>query len=264
MSTTPQVFNGTSYTLTGPADAPVVVLIHGLGLCRDVFAGMLPALKDYRVLAYDLYGHGASGPSKDTASLTVYADQLAGLMEHLGVASAHIVGFSIGGMINRRFALNYPDRVASLTILNSPHDRGTDAQSQVEARALAAREQGAFATFDAALKRWFTPAYLATGNGPALVRRWREMVDDDSYAQAAWVLANGVVELTGQDGEITAPTLVMTCENDSGSTPAMSRDIASEIAYAPVIIVPALQHLGIMENPNAFTKPILDFIAKHY
>jgi len=56
---------------------------------------------------------------------------------------------------------------------------------------------------------------------------------------------------------------VMTCENDSGSTPAMSHDIASEIADAPVIIVPALQHLGIMENPNAFTTPILDYIAKH-
>lgn len=263
MSTTPLVFNGTSYTLTGPADAPVVVLIHGLGLCRDVFAGMLPAFKDYRVLAYDLYGHGASEPSEDTASLTVYAGQLAGLMDHLGVASAHIVGFSIGGMINRRFALNYPDRVASLAILNSPHDRGADAQLQVEARALAARDQGAFATFDAALRRWFTPAYLATGSGVTLVRAWREMVDYDSYAQAAWVLANGVVELTGRDGEITAPTLVMTCENDSGSTPAMSRDIALEIEDAPVIIVPALQHLGMMETPNAFTAPILDFIAKH-
>ena len=96
-----------------------------------------------------------------------------------------------------------------------------------------------------------------------MVRNWREQVDSESYAQTAWVLANGVVELTGRHGEITAPTLVMTCENDSGSTPAMSHDIASEIADAPVIIVPALQHLGVMENPNAFTTPILDYIAKH-
>ena len=176
MSTTQPVFNGTSYDLTGPVDAPVVVLIHGLGLCRDVFADILPAFADFRVLSYDLYGHGASAPPPNTASLTVYADQLAGLMGHLGIASAHIVGFSIGGMINRRFALDHPQLVKSLTILNSPHDRGTDAQAVVEARAKSVRDQGAFSTFDAALARWFTPAYLATGTGPALVRQWREVV----------------------------------------------------------------------------------------
>ena len=260
MSTTQPVFNGTSYDLTGPVDAPVVVLIHGLGLCRDVFADILPAFADFRVLSYDLYGHGASAPPPNTASLTVYADQLAGLMGHLGIASAHIVGFSIGGMINRRFALDHPQLVKSLTILNSPHDRGTDAQAVVEARAKSVRDQGAFSTFDAALARWFTPAYLATGTGPALVRQWREVVDAESYAQAAWVLANGVVELTGRDGEITAPTLVMTCENDSGSTPNMSHNITADILNARTIIVPDLQHLGLMEEPDAFSAPILTFL----
>ena len=254
--------DGTSYDLTGPENGPVVVLIHGLGLCSDVFAGMRGAFAGSRVLAYDLYGHGASAPPPDTASLTVYSDQLAGLMDHLGIASAHIVGFSIGGMINRRFALDHADKVASLVILNSPHDRGEVAQAQVEARAASVRDQGAFSTFDAALKRWFTAGYLATGAGPALVRQWREVVDPESYAQAAWVLANGVVELTGRDGQISKPALVITCENDSGSTPAMSHDIASEIAGSTVQIIPRLQHLGLMEDPDAFTNPILRFLER--
>lgn len=254
--------DGTSYDLTGPDDGPVVVLIHGLGLCRDVFAGMRDAFAGFRVLSYDLYGHGASAPPSSTASLTVYSDQLAGLMDHLGLAQAHVVGFSIGGMINRRFALDHADKVASLVILNSPHDRGAEAQAQVEARAASVREQGAFSTFDAALRRWFTPDYVKTGEGPALVRAWREVVDAESYAQAAWVLANGVVELTGRDGEIAKPTLVITCENDSGSTPAMSIDIASEITGAQVQIIPKFQHLGLMEDPVAFTKPILAFLER--
>ncbi len=257
-----QAFNGTAYSLTGPMDAPVVVFIHGLGLCRDVFADMLPAFATYRVLSYDLYGHGASAPPPSQASLTVYADQLAGLMDHLGFAQAHIVGFSIGGMINRRFALDHPDKTASLIILNSPHDRGAEAQIMVEARAKSVRDQGAFSTFDAALKRWFTPDYLVSGKGATKVRAWREVVDAESYAQAAWVLANGVVELSGRDGEINAPTLVMTCENDSGSTPAMTRAIAAEITGAQTIIVPKLQHLGVMEYPDAYTKPILGFLER--
>ena len=254
--------DGTSYELTGPEHGPVVVLIHGLGLCREVFAGMRDAFYGYRILSYDLYGHGASAPLPEAASLKVYSDQLSGLMDHLGIVRAHIVGFSIGGMINRRFALDHGDKVASLIILNSPHDRGAEAQAMVEARAASVREQGAFSTFDAALRRWFTPDYLVTGEGPALVRSWRERVDAESYAGAAWVLANGVVELTGRDGDITKPTLVITCENDSGSTPKMSHDIAAEIAGSDVRIVPKLQHLGLMEDPDAFTTPILAFLER--
>jgi pimeloyl-ACP methyl ester carboxylesterase len=192
--------------------------------------------------------------------LTLYADQVAGLMDHLGIKQAHIVGFSIGGMINRRFTLDYPDKVLSVVILNSPHDRGKEAQSQVEGRALAARQQGAFATFDAALERWFTPDYLQSGDGPRLVREWRSQVDDESYAQTSWVLANGVRELIAPNPPVVSQTLVMTCENDVGSTPRMSRDIAAEIAGAETVIVPNYKHLGLMENPESFTNPILTFL----
>jgi len=260
-SKTPQASDGTSYRLTGPVDAPVVVFIHGLGLCQGVFADMLPAFADYRVLTYDLFGHGQSAPLLGgDASLGVYADQLAQLLTHIGCAQAHVVGFSIGGMINRRFALDYPSKTASLIILNAPHDRGPFAQHAVEARAKSVRDQGAFSTFDAALARWFTPSYLVDGTGPQLVRAWRERVDAESYAQAAWVLAHGVVELTGRDGDITAPALVVTCENDSGSTPSMPRAIAADITGAQTVIVPNLRHLGLMEAPDVFATLVIDFL----
>jgi pimeloyl-ACP methyl ester carboxylesterase len=252
--------DGTAYDVTG--EGPPVVLIHGLGLSRRLWDAHLAAFAGCRVLTYDLYGHGQSSPSPNEASLSVLADQLAALMDHIGMVRAHIVGFSIGGMINRRFALDYPDKVASLVILNSPHNRGDVAQKAVETRAKSTREQGAFATFDAALQRWFTPAYLAMGEGPAKVREWRGQVDAESYAKTAWVLANGVRELIVPDPSITSPTLVMTCENDSGSTPQMSRDIAAEITGSETAIIPHLQHLGLMEDPDAFTTPILDFIRK--
>lgn len=252
--------DGMAYDVTG--EGPPVVLIHGLGLSLRLWDAHLAAFAGCRVLTYDLYGHGQSAPTPNEVSLTVLADQLAALMDHIGMVRAHIVGFSIGGMINRRFALDYPEKTASLVILNSPHNRGDAAQEAVEARAKSVRDQGAFATFDAALQRWFTLAYLATGEGPAKVRDWRGQVDVESYAQTAWVLANGVRELIAPDPPITIPTLVMTCENDSGSTPQMSRDIATEITGSKTVIIPHLQHLGLMEDPDAFTTPILDFIRK--
>ncbi|WP_234417050.1 alpha/beta fold hydrolase [Loktanella sp. Alg231-35] len=254
--------DGTAYDLSGPEKAPCVVLIHGLGLSRQLWDMHLPALAGYRVLRYDLYGHGDSAPAPSPATLTLFARQIAGLLAQEDIARAHIVGFSIGGMINRRFAMDYPDKAASLAILNSPHDRGEAAQLAVEERAKSVRDQGAFSTFDAALKRWFTPGYLANGDGPARVRAWREMVDAETYAQTAWVLAHGVRELIAPDPPITLPSLVMTCAHDSGSTPQMSHDIGSEIAGSQTIIIPTLQHLGLIEDPTAFTNPILDFLKK--
>jgi pimeloyl-ACP methyl ester carboxylesterase len=250
--------DGTAYDLSG--EGLPVVLIHGLGLSRRLWDAHLPAFAGYRVLNYDLYGHGESGPAPKQATLTVFADQLARLMDHVGMERAHVIGFSIGGMINRRFVLNYPDKVASLVILNSPHDRGEEAQLAVEGRAKAARDQGAFATFDAAVQRWFTAEHIASGSGPALVRDWREQVTDEGYAQTSWVLANGVRELIAPDPPVAAPALVMTCENDVGSTPQMSRDIAAEIERSEVIIAPKFKHLGLIEAPDSFTQPICDFL----
>ncbi len=255
--------DGTCYEFNGREGAPIIVLIHGLGLCSDLWKPHLKALShNYRVLNYDLYGHGNSVPPPQKASLTVYAKQLADLMTTLKIEKAAIVGFSIGGMINRRFALDYSDKVSSLVILNSPHNRGEGLQSQVENRAKRVRDQGAMSTMDSALKRWFTPSYLNTGDGAKKVMEWRELVDPESYAQAAWVLANGVRELIAPTSPINAATLVMTCENDTGSTPKMSHDIANEIAGSQTVIVPKLQHLGLMEDPDSFTNPILEFLER--
>jgi pimeloyl-ACP methyl ester carboxylesterase len=255
--------DGTHYELHGPEDAPEMVLIHGLGLCSELWLPHLKALsQNYRVLNYDLYGHGKSSPPPQEATLSVYAKQVSDLMVHLGIEKAEIVGFSIGGMINRRFAMDYSDKVASLVILNSPHNRGEELQAQVEARAKSVRDQGAMSTMESALKRWFTPDYLEKSDGAAKVIEWRKMVDPQSYAQAAWVLANGVRELIAPATPITALTLVMTCENDTGSTPKMSHDIASEIPGSKTNIIPTLQHLGLMEEPTAFTNPILEFLER--
>lgn len=246
------------------ADRPTVVLIHGLGLCQRLFDPMLAGFSaPFDLISYDLYGHGDSGPPPQTATLSLYSQQIAGLLDHLGIARAALVGFSIGGMINRRFALDHPERLSALAIWNSPHDRGAQAQQLVEDRAAQVRTEGTMSTLPAAIERWFTPGFRASQPDCVdLVRQWRQRVDLEGYAQTAWVLANGVPELVSPATPVTAPTLVMTAENDSGSTPAMAHAIAAEIPGARTAIVPALQHLGLMEDPEAFTTPTLDFLKR--
>lgn len=258
----PRAPDGTAYERHG--EGPPVVLVHGLGLSRAMWRDHRPALaKRHEILAYDLHGHGDSAPvpAGETPTLSLFAEQIARLMDHVGWEAAHVVGFSIGGMINRRFARDHAARTRSLAILNSPHDRGEAGQRAVEERARAVREGGAMATFDEALKRWFTAEHLAAGDGPARVRAWREQVDAESYAATAWVLAHGVRELIG--APLAVPTLVMTCENDTGSTPAMSEAIAAEIEASRLVVVPRLRHLGLMEEPALFTAPLTDFLRRN-
>ena len=255
---------GTAYDLTGPVGAPVLVLIHGLGLTRSTWDDFVPVLsKEYRVLIYDLCGHGQSAAPIAKPSLTVLSEQLVHLMDELAIDHATIIGFSLGGMINRRFALDHPSRVAALVILNSPHERGAEAQRLVEERAAQTGAGGPAANIDATLERWFTPQFL-TGS-PEIVAQVRATVlanDPESYAGHRQVLASGVTELIRPEPPVTASTLVMTCEHDSGSMPAMSHAIAAEIAGAECVIVLGLQHLGLIERPDLFTAEILAFLAR--
>ena len=266
-STTRQGFSvispqGTAYDLSGPATAPFVVLIHGLGLSRQTWADHLPALTGhFCVLSYDLCGHGGSALPAGMPSLAVLSDQLRDLMDHLNLPRAALIGFSLGGMINRRFAMDHPDRVSALVILNSPHERSPEAQQLVEERAVES-SAGPAAIIEATLERWFTPGFRA--NHPEAVARVRALVlanDPENFARHRLVLAHGVKELIRPQPPITHPTLVMTCENDSGSTPAMTKAIAAEIPGAEAVIIAALQHLGLIEQPALFTAPILNFLA---
>ena len=255
---------GTAYDLAGPPGAPVLVLVHGLGLTRGTWDDFVPALaRDYRVLTYDLCGHGESAAPKVKPSLTILSEQLVHLMDDLAIPRATIIGFSLGGMINRRFALDHPSRVTALVILNAPHERGPEAQRLVEERVAQTSAGGPAATIDSTLERWFTPQFLTAS--PNVVARVRATVlanDPDTYASHRQVLASGVTELIRPRPGITAPTLVMTCEHDSGSTPAMSHAIAAEIAGAECVVVPGLQHLGLIERPDLFTAEILGFLAR--
>ena len=114
--------DGTRYALRGPEGAPVVVMIHGLGLNRACWQWTMPALTDsYRVLSYDLYGHGGSADPPAAPSLTLFSQQLSDLMDHCRIPRAVITGFSLGGMIARRFAQDNPNRAQGVILRGLRH-----------------------------------------------------------------------------------------------------------------------------------------------
>lgn len=256
-------FNGTAYEITGPEDAPVVVLIHGLGLTRAVWQWMLPDLTKFRVLTYDLIGHGETAPPEGDPTLKDLSDQLANLLDHLNIDKAAIVGFSLGGMIARRFAQDHRDRTTALVVLHSAHKRTEKQQGAILFRVEQAREHGPEATVELALQRWYTEA--AQANRPdlmALTRSWILANNREVYVKLYRILAHGVDEIVAPNPPITVPTLVLTGDEDTGNGPAMSIAIAEEIPRGRLVILKGLRHMALAEDPEAVNRPVVDFLTE--
>ncbi|KZY41452.1 3-oxoadipate enol-lactonase, partial [Roseovarius sp. HI0049] len=203
----------------------MVVLIHGFGLNRAMWQWMIPALADsYDIVALDLYGHGDSAPPPEAPSLSLFSRQVRGVLDACEVNSAAIIGFSLGGMIARRFAMDHADRCRALVILNSPYLRSPEAQAAIEARVIQAERDGPAATVDAALERWFTDGFRAkTPEMMALVRGWVVANDKAVYPAIYSVLARGVTEITAPEPPLRLPALVLTADEDFGNGPEMTR-----------------------------------------
>ena len=256
--------DGTKFELTGPADAPVVVMIHGLGLSKECWQWTAPALEDaYRVLSYDLYGHGGSVPPPQTPNLSMFTTQLSGLLAHCRVERAIIAGFSLGGMIARRFAQDVPQQTQALVILHSPHKRDQEAQAAILKRVHQAQKLGPQSTIEAALERWFTQRFrVANPDTMETVRRWVKANKKSIYHTIYSVLATGIDEIVTPDPAIICPALVMTSDEDYGNGPVMARAIAAEIPGAETLILSNLRHMALVEDPEAINRPIRQFLDK--
>lgn len=267
--------DGTFYRLYKTDDdteGKALILIHGLGLNHDMWREQTEALvktfkgtktPSYQVLSYDLYGHGRSSPPPEIPSLTLFSRQLKTLMQHLNLSQAIIMGFSLGGMIVRRFAMDYPDMAQAIAILHSPHDRDQAAHDKIQQRVYQAKADGPDATVEDALIRWFSDAFRASHPDTMDdVRQWVKANDRNIYPQIYQVLVDGVKELIAPELLINCPALVMTGDEDFGNNPDMSAAIAKEIPASELHILKGLRHMAMLEDPDTFNAVLIRFINK--
>lgn len=255
---------GTSYLATG--EGQPVVLIHGVGLNKEMWGGQIVGLAPhYRVIAYDMLGHGASPRPDPDCGLLGYADQLRELLDHLQLPNACIIGFSMGGLVARAFALHYPQRLQSLVVLNSVFNRTAEQREGVIARTSQAAEHGPDANAEAALSRWFSREYQAAN--PAQIAAIRQVLasnDPQGYLTTYKLFATQDMYRADDLHTIQVPTLVATGELDPGSTPLMARQLAERIPGAQVAVLPEQRHMMPVESPRLVNQVLLDFLATTY
>jgi pimeloyl-ACP methyl ester carboxylesterase len=212
--------SGTFYVFNKKEQSIPVVFIHGVGLTYEIWQPQLDFFKDYSNLSYDILGHGKSPLTKQNISFDDFSDQLIELINELKIEKIHLVGFSIGSLIARNFATRHDDRLQSLILLGSIYNRSEQQQKIVNERFNQAKKELKLSR--QALKRWFTDKYLE--NNPDTYEKISSILSANNMANFLKVYELFVRHKNDEDFEkIYCKTLVMTGENDVGSTIEMSQ-----------------------------------------
>ncbi|EIE43349.1 TPA: alpha/beta fold hydrolase [Pseudomonas aeruginosa] len=253
---------GTSYLATGQGHP--VVLIHGVGLNKEMWGGQIVGLAPhFQVIAYDMLGHGASPRPQPGTGLPGYAEQLRELLEHLQIDHATVIGFSMGGLVARAFALHHPQQIDGLVVLNSVFNRSSDQRAGVIERTRQAAEHGPDANAEQALSRWFSREYQAAN--PAQIAAIRQTLagnDPQGYLTTYELFATQDMYRAEDLGSICVPTLIATGELDPGSTPDMARQLAERIPGAQVAVLPEQRHMMPVESPRLVNQVLLNFLEQ--
>ena len=229
-----------------------VVLIHGVGVDLEAWEPLVPRLQPgRRLIRYDMRGHGLSAKPPGPYRLDDFVDQLDRLASALGLDRFDLAGFSMGGLVAEAFTARFPARVRRLALLHTVHERSAAERAAIAGR-LAQVEAGDLDTsLAAALERWLTPAYRAAHPAAAAAIEQRMRTNDRAAYLASYrVFATADAEVLAGIDRIRCPTLVLTGEHDTGSTPAMSRALAARLPEATLTILPGLRHLSLLEAPE--------------
>ena len=248
-----------SYSVDGPADAPVVVLSNSLGADRGMWDPQVPALAErYRVVTYDTRGHGRSPVPEGPYSIDDLTDDLVALLDRLEVRRAHVVGLSLGGMTAMRLAARDPARVDRLVLMCTSAHIGSTTYAE---RAVLARAEGTATLAPAVVERWLTP-HFAAGH-PDVVARLAAMVagtPDEGYAGCCEALA--VLDLRDDLPRIAAPTLVVSGAEDPALPPEHQQRIVEGIANSSLLTVSPAAHLANVEQPLQVTGAVLGHLEE--
>ena len=236
------------YDLAGPEDAPAVVFSTSVGATLEMWDPQARAFAErFRVLRYDTRGHGRSQVVEGRASIEDLADDLAGLLDALGIEKAHLVGLSLGGMTGQALALRRPEKLESMVLLaTSAHVPPAEAWTQ---RAATVRAKGMEVIADMVMGRWFTRAFA--DRAPEVVAATRQrFVANDANGYAIGCEAIRDMDLRPAIGAIRTPTLILAGAEDQATPVPMMEDIRARIADAEMIIVPRAAHLLNIERPD--------------
>ncbi len=248
------------YEEHNPDGSPAVVLLHGLGSAgADWLLQFEPLTQTgYRVLAPDLRGFGQSSWPGQT-SVEAMAGDVSRLLRRVDAAPAHVVGISMGGAVALQLALDQPDLVRRLALVNTfarLRPQGLSGYLYFPLRFLLVYTLGMERQARLVAARIF-PRPDQEELRQQLIRRILQ-ADPRGYRAAMWALARFNVE--GRLAELRVPTLVVTGAEDTTVPAAAQRRLAEGIPGAQHVIIQGGGHGVIADSPDEFNRVLVDFL----
>jgi pimeloyl-ACP methyl ester carboxylesterase len=257
----------THYQLSGPADGPLVVLVHGFSIASYSWERNVPALTDagLRVLTYDLYGRGYSDRPQVSYNLDLFVRQLDELLTALGADQpVSLVGVSMGGYISAGFAVRHPERVLQVALLAPQTDAmGTDPRLKW----VTLPELGEYlftvyiGPYVLADRTDEFDAYMPSSDWH---ERYLEMMQ---YAGFRNALLSTLRNMTGdpfveyrQLGSLKRPVLLLWGDLDDTVPIENAQKVRAAVPQAEYHVIPGARHASFYERPEIVNPLLVEFL----
>lgn len=252
--------NGVRLYYQSVGEGPALLLLHGLGSSSDDWELQLPEFAArYRVVAMDLRGHGRSDKPRGPYTMGDFAADAAGLLEGLDIPQAHVLGLSLGGMVAQQLALDWPERVLSLVLVNTfsrfvpwePH------LMRRIARRLATFGGGGMEAVAEAVAASLFPRPTQRPLYDEAVRRFARNDLNGYRASVAAILRFNVERRLG---EIRCPALIVAGDRDRTVSWRQKALMARRLPRARLVVIPDSGHATPLDQPARFNQRVLAFL----
>jgi 3-oxoadipate enol-lactonase len=241
----------------GPESAPVLMLSNSIAADLSMWDPQASEFaKHFRVVRYDRRGHGKSGVPAAPYSMETMGRDVLAVLDSLGIAKISWCGLSMGGMVGQWLGANAPDRIEKL-ILSNTHYYYAD-KAPWNDRIKAAQEKGMAAMAAPFMERWFTKDFREAN--PDVIARMIAVFSATPVEGFVGCCAAGR-DMDHRDilGRIKAPTLVIAGRHDQATPLQANEEICAKIPGASITVLDAA-HISNLQQPQAYTKAVMDFL----
>lgn len=253
-----------SYTDEGLENAPVIIFIHGFPFNKEMWNRQLAALSEsFRVIAYDVRGHGNSYSGTDDFSIELFVNDLLLLMDAIEIEKATLCGLSMGGYIALKAMENFPHRFDSLVLCDT--SCAADSMEAKEKRMKAIEiilESGVEKFADDSIKNFFAPkSFITKKDVIAEVREIMVNTTEKSVIKTLLALSRRL-ETCSTLCKIKVPVLILVGEEDKITPPEAAQFMQNEIHGSVMSVIENAGHLSNLENPDQFNEQLIKFLEK--
>lgn len=248
------------YTVEGPDGAPFLVFSNSLGSDHRIWDPVIPYFAEkFRIIRYDQRGHGLSDVTPSPYSIGDLVNDLAGLLDELGIDKAVVCGLSVGGMIAQGLAASHADRVCALVLCDTAMQIGPP--DIWDERITNIQKGGIRALTGPIMERWFTAAFRESRatefNGFV---NMLERTPVEGYIGTCCAIRDA--DLRDAAATIRRPTLVLCGDQDLATPPELAAKLAEAISGAGFSQIEDAAHISCVEQPAIFARLVINFLEE--